>query len=901
MKKLLIPLFILAWFGVKAQTGSKPDFIRTPNSNFTIVDWNFKAKTFNLPHYSSITRRPSQDSLGTMFLSTVDQHIYIKKQPGSVYYPLAFLSDIPASLTFTNDFTVTGSLVGFADILHRTTTPWTIQNTSTTNPALIVNGNGTANLQVWNFASGFESAVTVDGYYRGAGAYSQSGLANGFLAFSPTGTTIGRNTSDATPALKIQQSNLASAGDLIEIQNPAKTVWSLGIGSNVLHSPSKTATAGSGIAHNIIGFVKPSANGDALWGLKINPVLGSSTIATWGSLTGGTGYPNTATVSLLTGGTGIGAVASITVSGGIIQTATIAESGVNYTAGDVLTIVVIDPTTGLPVGTGGTVTVATVTTYTGVVPTMLEVDGGLTKLAPSTASYPALVIPTGSAFTGTQTGAMWSTGTHLFTQLGGVNYQLDQQVGVTSIFGRNGNVVAQSGDYNTSQVTESGNLYFTNARVLTAPITGYSAGAGTITSADNVLTAINKLSGNIAASVTGVSSFATRGGAVVPVAGDYASLTETLTNKTLTSGTNTFPTFNQNTTGTAASAATFTTPRTINGVSFNGSANITITANNPNSLANGFAILGGSYNGGSAITLRVDTNAGKVATQWKIDSTANAHGAVAGIGVNSTLFAAGTVGVDTAATIVSKAYLTSFAYTKNQILTNNFTFTGIHTHVQNSIATTPTDALLVGNNTASTSGVTTQIGGAVNFFGHARNTTSSSDEVDNMRMYAVPVSGTSTFSKLVIDESINGGAYANVWSVNSFGQMATGQVTISGLTTSQTYVSRPSSPTVVNTSATLTASQVNTQALTSTTAAAVTCTLPSATSILTNINGVVGTTERLVVVNTGPNGFTIALPGTITAASTITGGTNLVVAAGNTAVYEIIWPTTTSAEIYRLK
>lgn len=51
---------------------------------------------------------------------------------------------------------------------------------------------------------------------------------------------------------------------------------------------------------------------------------------------------------------------------------------------------------------------------------------------------------------------------------------------------------------------------------------------------------------------SGVSSFNSRTGAVVPVAGDYASLTETLTNKNITSGTNTFPTFNQNTTGTAS-------------------------------------------------------------------------------------------------------------------------------------------------------------------------------------------------------------------------------------------------------------------------------------------------------------------------------------------------------------
>jgi hypothetical protein len=49
--------------------------------------------------------------------------------------------------------------------------------------------------------------------------------------------------------------------------------------------------------------------------------------------------------------------------------------------------------------------------------------------------------------------------------------------------------------------------------------------------------------------------------------------TQALTNKDLTSGTNTFPTFNQSTTGSAAS---LTTSRNINGVAFNGTANITV-------------------------------------------------------------------------------------------------------------------------------------------------------------------------------------------------------------------------------------------------------------------------------------------------------------------------------------
>lgn len=49
-----------------------------------------------------------------------------------------------------------------------------------------------------------------------------------------------------------------------------------------------------------------------------------------------------------------------------------------------------------------------------------------------------------------------------------------------------------------------------------------------------------------------------------------------LTNKNLTSATNTFPTFNQSTTGTAATATTLAIARTINGVAFDGSANITV-------------------------------------------------------------------------------------------------------------------------------------------------------------------------------------------------------------------------------------------------------------------------------------------------------------------------------------
>lgn len=51
----------------------------------------------------------------------------------------------------------------------------------------------------------------------------------------------------------------------------------------------------------------------------------------------------------------------------------------------------------------------------------------------------------------------------------------------------------------TTDLAEGTNLYLTNARVIASTLTGYTSGAGTITSADTVLSAIQKLNGNIGA------------------------------------------------------------------------------------------------------------------------------------------------------------------------------------------------------------------------------------------------------------------------------------------------------------------------------------------------------------------------------------------------------------------
>lgn len=67
--------------------------------------------------------------------------------------------------------------------------------------------------------------------------------------------------------------------------------------------------------------------------------------------------------------------------------------------------------------------------------------------------------------------------------------------GVSTVFGRSGAVIAISWDYNTSQVTENTNFYFTVARVLSSALTGFTV-TGTrtaIVATDTVLQAFSKI------------------------------------------------------------------------------------------------------------------------------------------------------------------------------------------------------------------------------------------------------------------------------------------------------------------------------------------------------------------------------------------------------------------------
>ena len=294
--------------------------------------------------------------------------------------------------------------------------------------------------------------------------------------------------------------------------------------------------------------------------------------------------------------------------------------------------------------------------------------------------------------------------------------------------------MAQSGDYTTTLVTEGTNLYFTNARAIASTLTGYVSGAGTISATDSILTAIQKLNGNTAALVTGVSSVNSLTGAV-PLTGT--------TNQITISGSNVF-----------AIAATYVGQTSITTLG-------TVTTG---TLSTGAVIGGVTMTLGSDATgdmyylastgvltrLPIGSSTYVLTVSGGLPTWAAASGAVTSVtNSDGTL----TISPTTGAVVASIA------------LAHANTWTGAQTINKTNIATTSTDAFIVQNSQAATSGATVQQTPNIHFQGYAW-TGSASQSVD-FREYVLPVSGASPSGNWILQSSINGGAYANTMTIQS--------------------------------------------------------------------------------------------------------------------------------------
>ena len=121
--------------------------------------------------------------------------------------------------------------------------------------------------------------------------------------------------------------------------------------------------------------------------------------------------------------------------------------------------------------------------------------------------------------------------------------------------------------------------------------------------------------------------------------------------------------------GNAATATRLGTARTINSVSFDGSASITVTANTTNALTIGTGLSGTSFDGSTAVTVAVDSTIARRADTTYVGTTSialnrtSSSQTLTGVNIDGNA-ATVTDGVYTTGTYSNPAWITSLAYSK---------------------------------------------------------------------------------------------------------------------------------------------------------------------------------------------------------------------------------------------
>jgi len=263
--------------------------------------------------------------------------------------------------------------------------------------------------------------------------------------------------------------------------------------------------------------------------------------------------------------------------------------------------------------------------------------------------------------------------------------------------------------------------------------------------------------------------------------------------------------------GNAATATKLGTARAINGINFDGSAAITITAVNPNALTIGTGLSGTSYDGSTAVTVAVDNTIARRADTTYVGTTSialnrsSASQTLTGVSIDGNADTV-TNGVYTTGTYANPAWITSLAYSK---LTGTPTiFSGSYTDLTNK-PTIPTNVSQLANDSGyitaaaipaqftfnvaadDSSLKTISSQETIKFIG-ANNITTSSDAEGNITITGPTLTGyaTKTGAETLTSKNISG-------SSNTITNIANSSLSNSSVTIGTTSISLGSSSTTL--------------------------------------------------------------------------------------------------------
>ena len=267
--------------------------------------------------------------------------------------------------------------------------------------------------------------------------------------------------------------------------------------------------------------------------------------------------------------------------------------------------------------------------------------------------------------------------------------------------------------------------------------------------------------------------------------------------------------------GNATTATTLQTARTINGVSFNGSANITIAASTTNALTIGTGLSGTSFNGSAAVTIAIDSTVALRADTHYIGTTAvtlnRASANLALTGISSVTLpgaTSGTVQIIPTAVAGTGTVITLPAVT-GTVITTGDTGTVTNTMLAGSIAnaklanssvTIGTTAIALGASSTTLAGLTSV--SSTNFAGSLTGNASSATVLATARAitatgdasWTVNFDGSAAVSAAITLATVN----SNVGAFGSGTSVPTVTVNAKGLVTAVSTTAIPTATTAVN-------------------------------------------------------------------------------------------------------